>query len=407
MHGIKGSIPFLSMNSSEPEYFKTTFFSQMAHFTFQQKKLPSPEEWKSIGRAAIATGNFPIAFKPQLLSPKDLLYPYGNSEDEPKQCFIDGGLFNNEPLGEAISLARKADEHDPEPDRLFILIDPNMNEWRIKSDISPDDGLHKHIKRMGEMIFGESTARDWLRAHEKNTEIEWRDQLVQALGHLMKSDSFVPEQQFADEFKGIAEAIVTQKHVLESDEDPKQYLEESIAQTFQRSPFKEIVEDLGNSEKQDLFHHMVFVLNNLAGLQKKSKIRLDFIGADKEELAGDAARAFGGFFERDWRVYDYRIGRETAYAKLTEILGQSYPKEQSASGSGEHEDYVIKQEWRDKFPKVTAKDFNPDHLKELQTRILERADGVMKDLDVPGLFRWAVKRFVLKKHLKKFITNSE
>jgi hypothetical protein len=375
----------------------------------RKTSLPSQEDWKRIGRAAIATGNFPVAFKPQRLSPKDVLYPTGERGDGPECCFIDGGLFNNEPLGEAIDLAAEADGHQLDPERLFIVIDPNINKSLSMPQIDPDDTLDKHIKRMVTMIFGESIARDWLRANRKNTELEWRDQSVQALGQLIRSASFTPDQQFASEFKAVAEAIAREQTMLGKDDNAQNYLRTSIQRTLQNPLFQEIDQQLGGSEhgttKQELFRHMVFVLNNVAGLQRKSQIRLALIGAEKEKLAGDAISSFGGFFNKDWRIYDYRIGRETAYLRLPEILGlkETYPKEKAENGRDDHQDYHIPQTWREKFPNVTSKDFEPEDLDKLRGRILERVSRVMKDLEIPWLFRLILKHFVIKKQLKKHL----
>jgi predicted acylesterase/phospholipase RssA len=415
MHGIDYDIPYFPVHaqgtrSAAPaaaQSFVTTFFADVARFTFHKTTLPSEEEWRRIGAAAIATGNFPIAFSPQPLSRQDRRYPSPPNTPETHEYYIDGGVFNNEPLGEAITLAKQADGGCVDPDRLFILIDPNINNSLRIERIDPDGHLLDHTGRLLTMIFGQSTAQDWLRAHRKNAEIEWRDQFVRTLGDLLLSPNVVPADQCAAAFGEIAEGIVARKRALFGvGAYPDDYVTTAIAQTFQRPPFCEVEQQFDACEhgeiKKAVFRNVIFILNNVAGLQKKSALRLALIGAEGGELAGDVLRAFGGFFERDWRIYDYRVGRNKAHALLTEIFGQSYPKESDARGA-EHQDYHLPDEWQRTFPQATVTDISPELRRQLRDRVLERADCVMRALRIPWLFRWLLRVFVMRKALRQHL----
>ncbi len=414
MHGIDYQIPYFVSNSREEQSFMTTTFSEMAYFPIKKNQLPSQEEWVTIGETAVATGNFPIAFKPQLLFRKGTDYADSEQEYDVKLlsaglCFIDGGLFNNEPLGEAVRLAREADGGNVESDRLFILIDPSINSSLHQTNISPEGSLLGHVKRILTMVMGESHAHDWLKAHRKNTEIEWRDQFARMLGHFIEHESFESNSRHFHELKNLAETIVAQKRSLKGEQVyPEDYLVESLDRTFQQAPFKEIDRRLATAEqadiKRELFRYLAFVLNNVAGLQKKASINLALIGADKNKLAGEQLNSFGGFFNEQWRIYDYRIGRETAHALLPKILGlqRAYPKETDATGQS-HKDYHIRQDWRERFPTVTLKDVDRRLMKALRHRILDRSNSVMRDFGIPCIFRWLLKQFVIRKKLNTLL----
>ena len=63
-------------------------------------------------------------------------------------------------------------------DRVFLLIDPNLNTSKVDVSFLHQQGLVANAIRLLAMSAGEMTARDWLRVDRVNTEIEWRDRLV-------------------------------------------------------------------------------------------------------------------------------------------------------------------------------------------------------------------------------------
>jgi predicted acylesterase/phospholipase RssA len=411
MHGISYQIPYYS-STDERRQFVTTFFSDMARFELRRAALPGSSTWAEMAEAAIACGNFPLAFKPHPVRRMGSDYPGSLLEDDTAffqtpLSFIDGGLFNNEPLREAIEQAAVADDGSIDPERIFILVDPHINTSLHARVVDPDGKLQDHVRRIFTMIRGESTARDWLRANRTNTEIAWRDRLIHDLARVLDEATLPNEQALVHEFKDLSTSIVERKRALFGAERyPDGYLERCIDQTLAQEPFEALHAGLAAngqpSPKQELFRYLAFVLNNVAGLQNKRELRLALIGSNKEETAGDQLYAFGGFFDEAWRTYDYRLGREKAHALLPDILGlpASYPEEQDATGAP-HQDYHIPQDWRDTFPHVTIRDAHPNLRKELRNVVLDRASHVLKEAGVPGLFRWGIRKFYLTKKLNE------
>lgn len=105
--------------------------------------LREPRSWAKIAATAIASGAFPGAFEPVVLRRR--AYEYGQrlwcrtfgirkTDYDPSAEFsfsyVDGGMFNNEPIREAFRLASFIDGHQPAADdgrrveRLIVFVDP-------------------------------------------------------------------------------------------------------------------------------------------------------------------------------------------------------------------------------------------------------------------------------------------
>src|SRR5262249_27608064 len=145
--------------------FPTTRFSDRALFTLQKGKF-AEVPWNVIEESAIATGNFPLAFMPQGLGRDSPDYlgrnpalqtrkaaPPASGYFPHRLAFIDGGMFDNEPLGLAINCASEADGGQIDQDRLFLLVHPNITHSAHADQtgggigyLSDDLGLGDQIK---------------------------------------------------------------------------------------------------------------------------------------------------------------------------------------------------------------------------------------------------------------------
>ncbi len=124
------------------------------HLEGAQKKmvgdLRKREAWAQIAATAIASGAFPGAFEPVVLTRKSFEFgphiwnrimdrsPGAKTTGQETIAFsyVDGGVLNNEPIREAFRLASFIDGHDrlSHPDaqvqRLIVFVDPNVAETR-------------------------------------------------------------------------------------------------------------------------------------------------------------------------------------------------------------------------------------------------------------------------------------
>jgi predicted acylesterase/phospholipase RssA len=94
------------------------------------------EVWREVSATAIASGAFPMAFEPVVLNRYQ--YEYGENWAADLAhltkypfTYVDGGMFNNEPIQEAFRLAAYIDNNTSDKfsfDRRIIFIDPNVND---------------------------------------------------------------------------------------------------------------------------------------------------------------------------------------------------------------------------------------------------------------------------------------
>lgn len=105
--------------------------------------LTSPRTWKKIAATAIASGAFPFAFAPVVLTRKnyefgDKLWPAALKGTAPAFTeypfsYIDGGTFNNEPIREAFRLAAFIDAQETKQtfERLILFVDPFVSDEKL------------------------------------------------------------------------------------------------------------------------------------------------------------------------------------------------------------------------------------------------------------------------------------
>ena len=408
MHGIDYAIPYAWPGGSGEGEFVSTFFSDGARFEIDRHVPPGRETWQHIMDVAIACGNFPLAFQPQPLYRGAGDYPgslQAASGFFPRELlFLDGGLFDNEPLREAIHLAAEADGGTVDPRRVFVLVDPSVNRSYHNPYIDLGAPLEKHLLQMLGMIQGESIALDWLRTNRVNVEIGWRDNLVGELARMLRACSIERSDEVADQFDQLANSIIAKKKGLFGARYADDYLQTSLAKIVEqhRAEYESLAAaGPGPTVKQRILATLVFILNNVAGLQNKSEICLALIGSAPGETAGDQLYAFGGFFNQEWRAHDYRRGRIKAHKLLPGILGVSYPEEQDEEGRSVP-DYTIPPEWQH-FPDVEMKDADPGLRMAFRDLALKRIAEALKRIGLPSSLVWIANQFYIKKKMDEIL----
>lgn len=391
MSGVDYALPFFQ--PLQGERFVSTLFSDQKSFLL--KRDAGREQWQSVVEHAIASGNFPVAFAPQAL--KRVQSDYRGAEKlrlfEDTLAFLDGGIFNNEPLREAIAQARDADGGVIDEERLFLLIDPQIDRSRA-AEIDPEETLRRHVLRLVAIVVGESQARDWLRTERVNRELRWRDELVSALADLLAATPVTAAEPLVGELDRQAGEVMRAKRGRFPDRYEGGYVGRSLERVRQKhaSQYQRLA---GDDARQRIFERLVFLINNVAGLQNKAVVQPVLIGSDPTKTAGDQLAGFGGFFDRDWRAHDFRQGRIQAHEILRDVLGAYEPEAEHAS------DYEIPAEWRD-FPNVTMQDADRGVRRELRGLATDRVMDALRD-DVPWLLRGVVKRFVVRRTIGKLL----
>ncbi len=303
--------------------FTGTFFAEQRDFIVDAGTAGDPAFWGGVREAAIASGDFPLAFAPHRLPSLAAAFPDNALEPWPDAFwYVDGGLFNNEPLGEAVRLSRAADtaaDGGLAADRVFLLVDANLNRSAHDPAFDGASPLWRIGLRVATAVRGEAAANDWLEALRKNNEVSWRDGLVHQMAGMVRALEVEEPARLLAELRCSAEGIVARKRErLGADRYPADY----VALAIERTRRTWAGEMEGMSElRGDVFATLVFLLNSVAGLDSKHELDLHVIFSTPEETAGDQLSAFAGFLSREWREHDYTVGRRAARRELPAVLG--------------------------------------------------------------------------------------
>ncbi len=329
LNGINYALGYANV----PGGFDTTIFSDWIVFRLGRAvpQTLQPEVWRSIARAAIASGAFPFAF-PTVRLPRRLA-DYQKSEIyDPiatrEFTYVDGGLFNNEPVGLAREMVEALEEADPrivKGRRLHILIDPYVASNAAVREFPEDPlGYRLLLGRLIDAVMGEASKRDWVRASRVNTRLRWQDDLLVRLAEIVADMPRTARASHAARVGRLARDVAAFKVAYETpgreptDAAVQQHLERNIKRI---GPILcgEVYADIRSDPLcTEAFLNIAYILENVAGLRKKVDLELHLIAPERGGLAGDFLANFGGFFVEEWREHDWRRGR----ADARRVLGQ-------------------------------------------------------------------------------------
>lgn len=295
--------------------------------------------WIEMGDSAQASGAFPFAFAPfELLRFKeefDRFWPYGADKSH-TYFYADGGIINNEPLKLAMNMAYDADIGETEDfERIFVVIDPIVGnetyDLEIENTVFPaiiqNKDYFKELFIFGErffgMLFSEVRYKDWQKADKLNNRIKWTEDFIRKIPYFLKSinDSDTVETLKASLLKDF-EAIFIQKFQATSNAGnsipDKEYIDSKI-QAHLEIVSRKYADEMINltPEQKELFALVGALLENISGVRKKQLVKLIGIAPTEPSVTkGDFLSAFGGFFDENWRKYDYEAGKFQAYKIL-------------------------------------------------------------------------------------------
>jgi predicted acylesterase/phospholipase RssA len=306
--------------------------------------------WDLFREAAIASGAFPMAFPPVPIErhrPELPLWPDRLAGDSFPFDYADGGVLRNEPLREAIHLAELQDRRGEDFERVFILIDPNISgtrevfalpynqRARLKGAFESSGDAsgwaleaQSYLSRLGGvagrlvgMLATQATFRDWIKTAHVNSQVEWRGRMIERLlPHLPDA----PAPEVLAGVNGLLEEVYIERARRApaspladvdalSDAQRQQALEPMAADLAQR------IDEL---EGHQLGARLLLLLDLIANLRRKRKLNMVAITPASRvapageppaaPLAGAFMAGFGGFFRREYREYDFQVGRHIA-----------------------------------------------------------------------------------------------
>lgn len=338
--------------------FTCTFFDDVKRFRLKNAdEGPDPsaagatrdvrqeKTWADLIDFAIASGSFPFAFPPVDLDRFGWEYTQPWKPPVPRTYpYVDGGTFNNQPIGEAVGLAREADQ-DGAPGRTYLFVSAWPDKSLASTDFSAATPFDRVAGRLARAVFAQSRASDYLRSQMLNVRTRIRDNVQKAIGRLIGSNSVADPSQLIGQLEAIArEAILDRQSVPEATRvEPTDTLAKLKAETEARYDANLPPRQVGGKDTRhrEVAVLVFLILDQMADLNERRTIDLGIIAPKPDELAGDELGGFGGFFERDWREFNYRTGRLKARAFFRDHYKWDHPPEKEK----EHE-YDIPKEWK-------------------------------------------------------------
>lgn len=365
--------------------------------------MDNPDFWRELARAACACGAFPTAFAPQELerfytesdySAKAL--PFG------KACFtyVDGGTFNNYPLGMAKTLVNKLDKNPLDNEsRYYFYISPNSKD-STKSDFEAATANPLNTSMaVTSAIFNQARFQDWILTSHFNDLLEQMADRAEAL-----SEHFLQADDTSIQAIGHASEVFLEQLFSHEANRHREQENQVLRARYLRAPFARNLMRVRGEQAFEIWLKALQVFEFSGRLHDKDHMQIYTITAAPEELASDALYAFVGFMEERFRSHDYNIGRR----KARELLTQLQSVHRQGIKEQDHHLPLADFEFKEALPDLpdlgdaSISDVRPEVRNELRKRVRHRLDLWLKHEGMKWIFRQPVLWFAdrkLKEHL--------
>ena len=318
---------------NEPDRsFGTRVHTDDIRFQVTKDSRAGSPVWGEIAHAAVASASFPFAFPPRRIGRSKADYPGARLRTGPDgkidMWYLDGGLFDNAPLGLARDLV-EMEGRDQSEDRRYLFVEPALESagQGHQAFAGPPSTLGGMASALAKAVLGQGAARDWHTANRINSRLEILRALVERLPDLapdLSDPGALALGRYIGELaEHVAEVQVAENQALGtgSDDPAGAHLEASMERIEADPAYSAALSRVASRAARARLAKLVFVLEAAAGLQDKDVLPLYLVApADGQALAGDFLGHFGGFFHRDWRANDFRAGRRDARRVIEETL---------------------------------------------------------------------------------------
>lgn len=436
---VSGGGPAAGKKSVFADAVQTTFHHDAIRFELRRNSEPAirsngslrllqpwntdegKTQWKVFREAAIASGAFPGAFPPSRLRRNKQEYgkwwPAELESDQFTFDYLDGGITRNEPLREAIHMASDLDE-GKEVERVFILVDPSVSgtseiyplpynqQLSLKTQHDSNGkvtsmmpvrsdylgGLGGVAGRFLSVLASQATFRDWLKAAHYNSQIEWKDNLMEIVDGLKP----VPDSEAAGKIDKLLNEIYREKVVRST---PGELSKEEIKEVTDRVN-RDVRQHSGTNSADDFNAKLKLLVNLVANLQGKRKLNMVAItpasieGGGEHRMAGNFLRSFGGFFERKYRTYDYKVGKHIA----ANVLNAPIENEEGKAKRLLNEGVVVPEAPEPIVPDPSYRNLDSQKRTMMEQFLKNHLDTAVSSLPVPtGVLRRLIRNKIAGK----------
>jgi predicted acylesterase/phospholipase RssA len=345
--------------------------------------------WEQVRAVAVSSGAFPFAFRVQEVCRRKDEFDDGAEFPcaPPNMAYMDGGVFQNQPLGLAKELVNEIDNHRDDDSRFFLFVSPDA----MKSNMSRDFRARQAFLlatglQLIKSVFHQARYQDWVRAHEINLQVRAFDEQAAKLKEVFVAGDITSASLLPVNGPLLTKLFAGDQLTLNKERNRL------------RDQFKvEVAElralpDVGAA---DAWIDAILILETAAGLRHREHMEILTITASDDELCSELFFAFGGFFEQRFRQHDYDCGRTKARAAIAQWNN-------SAIGPIRYAPADPLPALNPKLPKTKMEDVDEDKREELRDRILDRADDMLEAAGLGQPIRWAAKTFFVKPKLDGF-----
>ncbi len=324
----------LSINNANAVTYSGNGTALYTYNTPGNRAVSGKAAYDALTWAAISSGAFPLAFAPHALARyESLLWK--------KRWFSDGGIYDNDPVGQMINLAHDRDWSQSgldDGDRRFLVI---LTEPQAAPDVWPPGGADSAtdllninpLDMLAKLLpgFMDETGNSGLRGiTQVNQSILKRAQtisyLVSVLNTTASSFDFAALRNLV---QPIVERVAERENVSH---DLLALFRTSFIDDLRGLPdnLQARAIALGSRPNvKEAFVEMGLLVDLAAGLADKVLFRPIVIGPAKA-LAGDPLEAFSGFFLQKLRQHDFDQGVADAYAAMKAVADPDFALDPNA-----------------------------------------------------------------------------
>lgn len=217
----------------------------------------------------------------------------------------------------AKNLVDLIDLHMHQEKRFYLFVSPHAKDPLANDSLHAANADYLHLlKRLTEVVLGQSGFQDWITAKGMNQRVALLDARATGLKNaiLLREIDIPSLAKTADSLLKLF--FPNDEHLSPGARGPETLIQ---AQTRIADQYGDEMTVLGGVAGQaNAFRDALLAFETAAGLGARDHMTIYGVIATESELAGAGLQAFLGFFDQRFRDHDYDVGRTHARQVLTD-----------------------------------------------------------------------------------------